>query len=165
MRVTRLYAAQLTLPLVLQNERVRATVLPTYAGRLWSLEHDGRELLYRNPVIQPANLALRNAWLAGGVEWNLGSTGHWTGTCEPLHAAMVDGPDGSPVLRLWEWERTRNLVLQLDFWLPPDSELLYIGVRIRNPHDHDVPAYWWSNIAVPQTPQTGILAPADQAWA
>ena len=150
--------------LVLENQRVRATVLPSYGGRLWSLEHDGRELLYRNPVVQPANLALRDAWLAGGVEWNLGSTGHWTGTCEPLHAATVDGPDGSPVLRLWEWERTRNLVLQLDFWLPPDSELLYVGVRIRNPHAYDVPAYWWSNIAVPQTPDTRVLAPADQAW-
>src|SRR5262245_11404525 len=59
--------------LVLENDRVRATVLPSYGGRLCSLEVDGRELLYRNPVIQPANLALRNAWLAGGVEWNLGS--------------------------------------------------------------------------------------------
>ena len=150
--------------LVLENERVRATVLPGYGGRLWSLETDGRELLYRNPVIQPANLALRNAWLAGGVEWNLGSTGHWTGTCEPLHAATVDGPDGTPLLRLWEWERTRGLVVQLDFWLPADSSLLYVGVRITNPHDRVVPAYWWSNIAVPQSPGGRVLVPADQAW-
>ena len=150
--------------LVLENDHVRATVLPGYGGRLWSLEVDGRELLYRNPVVQPANLALRNAWLAGGVEWNLGSTGHWTGTCEPLHAATVDGPDGTPVLRLWEFERTRGLVVQLDFWLPADSALLYVGVRIRNPQDQVVPAYWWSNIAVPQSPGGRVLAPADQAW-
>lgn len=150
--------------LVVENERVRAVVVPAYGGRLWSLEVDGRELLYRNAVVQPANLALRNAWLAGGVEWNLGSTGHWTGTCEPLHAATVEGPDGTPVLRLWEWERTRNLVVQLDFWLPADSALLYVGVRIRNPHDHEVPAYWWSNIAVPQSPGGRVLVPADQAW-
>jgi Domain of unknown function (DUF5107) len=150
--------------LVLDNERVRATVLPSYGGRLWSLDADGRELVYRNPVVQPANLALRNAWLAGGVEWNLGSTGHWTGTCEPLHAATVSGPDGTPVLRLWEWERTRNLVVQLDFWLPSASSLLYVGVRIRNPHVYDVPAYWWSNIAVPQSPGGRVLTPADQAW-
>lgn len=148
----------------LDNGRVRATVLPSYGGRLWSLEVDGRELLYRNPVVQPANLALRNAWLAGGVEWNLGSTGHWTGTCEPLHAATVEGPDGTPVLRLWEWERTRNLVVQLDFWLPAESTMLYVGVRIRNPHPYEVPAYWWSNIAVPQSPGGRVLAPASHAW-
>jgi hypothetical protein len=152
--------------LVLENDHLRATVLPTLGGRLYSLVHrpTGQELLYRNPVIQPANLALRNAWFAGGVEWNLGSTGHWTGTCSPLHAARVEGPDGTPVLRLWEWERSRNLVVQLDFWLPDDSGLLYVGVRIQNPSPDVVPAYWWSNIAVEQSPGTRVLVPADQAW-
>lgn len=152
--------------LVLENDHLRATVLPSLGGRLYSLVHKatGEELLYRNPVFQPANLALRNAWFAGGVEWNLGSTGHWTGTCSPMHAARVDGPDGSPILRLWEWERTRNLVTQLDFWLPEDSDQLYVGARIQNPSSETVPAYWWSNIAVEQSPGTRVLVPADHAW-
>ena len=156
-----------TIPtLVLENERLRATVLPTLGGRLFSLWHkeSERELLFRNPVLQPANLGLRGAWFAGGVEWNLGSTGHTTLTSAPMHAARVAGPDGSPVLRLWEWERTRNLPYQLDFWLPDDSDFLYVGVRVRNPHDEDVPLYWWSNIAVEQTEHTRVLAPADEAW-
>ena len=152
--------------LVLENDHVQATLLPSLGGRLYSLIHkaSGQELLYRNPVLQPANLALRNAWFAGGVEWNLGSTGHWTGTCSPMHAARVVGPDGTPILRLWEWERTRNLVTQLDFWLPDDSDLLYVGARIQNPSSETVPAYWWSNIAVEQSPQTRVLVPADRAW-
>ncbi|WP_318307643.1 DUF5107 domain-containing protein [Amycolatopsis solani] len=152
--------------LVLENDRLRATVLPSLGGRLWSLVHkpSGRELLYRNPVLQPANLALRDAWFAGGVEWNLGTTGHTTLTCAPMFAAEVACPDGTPVLRLWEWERTRDLPYQLDFWLPDGSEHLFVGVRIRNPHPHDVPVYWWSNTAVPQTASTRVLVPADQAW-
>lgn len=152
--------------LVLENDRLRATVLPSLGGRLYSLWHkpSGRELLYRNPVFQPANLALRDAWFAGGVEWNLGSTGHTAQTCAPMFAARVEGPDGTPVLRLWEWERTRDLPYQLDFSLPEGSDFLLVGVRVRNPHAHAVPVYWWSNIAVTREPETRVLAPATEAW-
>ncbi|WP_328608815.1 DUF5107 domain-containing protein [Amycolatopsis sp. NBC_00345] len=152
--------------LVLENDRLRATVLPSLGGRLYSLWHkpSGRELLYRNPVFQPANLALRDAWFAGGVEWNLGSTGHTAQTCAPMFAARVEGPDGTPVLRLWEWERTRDLPYQLDFSLPEGSDFLLVGVRVRNPHARAVPVYWWSNIAVAEEPETRVLVPATEAW-
>ena len=47
---------------VLENECMRAIFLPELGGRLWSLvdKKTGRELLYKNDVLQPANLALRN---------------------------------------------------------------------------------------------------------
>ncbi|WP_405589507.1 DUF5107 domain-containing protein [Streptomyces sp. NBC_01190] len=152
--------------LVIENERIRATVLPGLGGRLYSLLHKptGRELLYRNPVFQPADLALAGAWFSGGVEWNLGATGHWAHTCAPLHAARVPAPDGGEMLRLWEWERLRDLPFQIDLWLPADSDFLYVGIRVRNPHHRVVPAYWWSNIAVPESEHTRVLAPADAAW-
>ena len=65
---------------ILENEFLRATFLLELGGRLWSLVHKptGRELLDCNPVFQPANLALRNAWFSGGVEWNIGTTGRMT---------------------------------------------------------------------------------------
>lgn len=152
--------------LVIENDRLRATVLPGLGGRLYSLVHkpDERELLYRNPVFQPADFALAGAWFSGGVEWNLGATGHCAYTCAPLHAARVPAPDGGEMLRLWEWERLRDLPFQIDFWLPEGSDFLHVGVRVRNPHDRTVPAYWWSNAAVPQTAGTRVLAPADAAW-
>jgi tetratricopeptide (TPR) repeat protein len=66
------------------------------------------------------------------------------------------------MLRLWEWERLRNLPFQVDLWLPEGSDFLYVGVRVRNPHDKPVPTYWWSNIAVPE--ERRVLAPADEAY-
>jgi tetratricopeptide (TPR) repeat protein len=150
--------------LVIENDRLRATVLPGLGGRLASLIHKPteRELLYRNPVFQPANFALNGAWFSGGVEWNIGATGHTTLACSPLHAARVPAPDGAEMLRLWEWERLRDLPFQVDLWLPDGSDFLYVGVRVRNPHERPVPTYWWSNIAVPE--ERRILVPAEEAW-
>ncbi|MFJ5552722.1 DUF5107 domain-containing protein [Streptomyces sp. NPDC093225] len=154
---------------VLENGRLRATVLPELGGRVHSLvakAEDGseRELLYRNPVFQPAAFALNGAWFSGGIEWNIGATGHTTLSCATLHTALVPAPDGGVMLRLWEWERLRDLPFQVDLWLPEDSAFLYVGVRIRNPHERPSPVYWWSNIAVPEDSGTRVLAPADEAW-
>jgi hypothetical protein len=90
---------------VLEDDRMRAEFLLGLGGRLWSLadKRTGRELLHSNPVFRPANLALRNAWFAGGVEWNLGTTGHWPLTCSPLHAVRVRRADGSEALRMYEY--------------------------------------------------------------
>lgn len=151
---------------VLENELLRATFLLEVGGRLWSLVHkpSGRELLDVNPVFQPANLALRNAWFSGGVEWNIGTTGHSPFTCSPLFAARVDTPDGYPVLRMYEWERIRQVPFQIDAYLPDGSPVLFVCVRILNPHPHTVPMYWWSNIAVPETPETRVVVPATSAY-
>lgn len=152
--------------IVIENEHLRVTVLPGLGGRIHSLVQlsTGRELLYRNPVFQPANFALNGAWFSGGIEWNVGATGHTTLSCAPVHAALVPAPDGGAMVRLWEWERLRDLPFQVDLWLPGDSEFLYVGVRVRNPHERPAPVYWWSNIAVPEDGGTRVLAPAEEAW-
>ncbi|MEU6313987.1 DUF5107 domain-containing protein [Streptomyces sp. NPDC047014] len=152
--------------IVIENAHLRATVLPGLGGRVHSLTHlpSGRELLYSNPVFQPANFALNGAWFSGGIEWNTGATGHTALSCAPLHAALVPAPDGGVMVRLWEWERLRDLPFQVDLWLPEDSEFLLVGVRVRNPHERPAPVYWWSNTAVPEDAGTRVIAPAEAAW-
>ena len=151
---------------VLENEILRAVFLLEYGGRLYSLLHkpSGRELLEVNPVFQPANLAIRNAWFSGGVEWNIGLIGHCPFTCSPLFAARVEGHGGTPVLRLYEYERIRGVPFQVDAYLPAGSPVLFVRVRISNPNPVEVPMYWWSNIAVPETPDTRVLVPADHSY-
>lgn len=151
---------------VLENEHLRATFLLGAGGRLWSLIDlaTGRELVFRNEVLQPANLALRNAWFAGGVEWNVGTIGHTMGTFSPIHAARVQTPDGEPFLRMWEWDRIRSIVYQIDAHLPAGATMLRVHVRLVNRADVDVPTYWWSNMAVAQTDGTRVITCADEAW-
>ncbi|HET6428039.1 MAG TPA: DUF5107 domain-containing protein, partial [Phycisphaerae bacterium] len=151
---------------VLENDRMKATFLLGLGGRLWSLVHkpSGRELMHVNPVFQPANLALRNAWFSGGSEWNFGWIGHGPHTCSPLFAARVEADDGTAVLRMWEWERVRQMPFQIDAWLPDDAAVLLVRVRLINHHDHVVPVYWWSNVAVPEAADTRVLAPAHDSY-
>jgi tetratricopeptide (TPR) repeat protein len=124
----------------------------------------GRELLYVNPVYQPGNLALRNAWFSGGIEWNMAVPAHSPFTCsKPFFAILHDNQRG-PVLRMYEWERIRCAPFQVDFYLPSDSHLLYVRTVLSNPHQHEIPAYWFSNIAVGLSPDVRVLVPATFAY-
>lgn len=146
-----------------ENEYVRAEFLPELGGRLISLrdKQSGIELL--EPVIdfQPTNVALRDAWFAGGIEWNTAQMGHNYLTCSPVFATEVHGSETEPVLRLYAWERTKRFPYQIDFHLPSDSRFLFARVRIINPHNEELPMYWWTNIALPQSTDRRVIMPAD----
>ncbi len=151
---------------VLENEHLRAEFIPALGGKLWSLydKDAGRELLFANPVFRPCNLAARNAWTSGGVEWNCGPRGHHPHTCSPLFTARLALPDGTPVLRMYQYERLRCAVYQMDFFLPAGSRLLYGRMRVVNPNRRTVPMYWWSNIAVPELHGARVVMDTDETY-
>ena len=151
---------------VLENEFLKAVFLPELGGRLWSLydKKARKELLYCNPVFQPVNLALRNAWFSGGVEFNVSVKGHNPLTCEPLFAQKIRMPDGSEGLRMYEYERIRGVLYSIDAWIPEHSKFLYIRPKIENRTGEDIWMYWWSNIAVSCHRHTRVLVPAQNTF-
>lgn len=152
---------------VLENERLRAVFLPELGGRLWELfdKASGKHLLHSPETIQFANLGLRNAWFAGGIEWNIGTRGHSPTSCSPLHTALLRTQHGRDVLRMWEFDRLREVVFQLDAWLSEESAVLFVAIRLRNPGEISVPMYWWTNAAVPQAEGSRVVVPAESAFA
>ena len=146
--------------LVLENEYLRAEFLPEYGGRLHSLydKEKGENLLFTNTVIQPGNLAIRNAWLSGGIEWNIGSIGHTYTTCDNVFCARLEDGEGNTFIRIYEFERLKSIFWQVDFHLPEGSRHLLTHVKLINPFPTDTTTYWWSNVAVPTRGKTRILA-------
>ncbi len=138
--------------LIYENDLMKTTFLPEYGGRLYSLYDKtlGTELLTKNPIFQPANLANRNAWFSGGVEWNLGRYGHSFLTCEDVYFGRVERADGGEILRMYAFERLTKLFYQIDFYLPSDKALLVTMTHVYNIYDTAAPLYYWSNTAVPQ---------------
>ena len=152
---------------ILENEYLEAVFLPTLGGRIWSLydKVEKRDLVTRNPVFKPGNFAVRNAWVAGGIEWNIGRRGHDARTSSPLFAAQLSLPDGTPVLRLYEFCRDRAATYQMDFFLPEGERFLFARMRIVNPNEYTVPMYHFSNTAVTECEDMRIVTPAHTTFA
>ncbi len=150
--------------IILENEILKATFLSEYGGRLYSLYHKQmeRELLFKNPVIQPGNLAILNAWISGGIEWNVGQCGHSFTTCSPLFCAVLKDDKGEDFLRMYEYERCHNYFWHLDFHLPKGSKTLNMYARIINDQEEDTSMYYWSNIAVKEEKTVRIFSGAEE---
>ena len=151
---------------ILENRYLKAVFLPELGGRLWSIydKENKRDLILENTRFIPCNLAIRNAWFAGGVEFNCGRRGHDEQTVSPRYAAVVETED-FPVLRIYEYQRDRGTPFQYDCFLPENSRFLYIRCRIYNPNDYVVPMYWWSNIATAEVKGSRIVVPAKDTFA
>lgn len=163
---TRVKQEQKLTGVVLENETLKATLLPALGGRLYSLYHKklGRELLFKNPVLQPANLAIRNAWFAGGIEWNLGRVGHTFFTCESVFCAKMCDEQGNDFVRIYEFERQTRLFWQVDFHLPKGAQALVAYVRVVNDDSSSKPLYWWTNIALPLDKSTRVFSGTSEIF-
>lgn len=146
---------------VLENDYLKAVFLPEYGARLWQLydKKNGRDILYTNTVIQPCNFAILNAWLSGGVEFNVGIKGHTPLTCSSMFCEKID----DETVKFYEFERIRRVSYCITAYLPKNSETLYLRTRIENTEDKEKYMYWWSNIAFPETEKTRVIVPASEA--
>ena len=149
--------------ILLENNRLRATFLPTLGGRLYSLwdKTDRQELLFCNPVIKLGNLALRNAWFSGGIEWNFGHYGHTYFTCEDVFFARCEAQD-EEFLRMYVYERVKRMTYQVDFHLPEGALHLTAHMVLTNPNPEAVPIFLWTNAAVPEEDGLRVFSGTDQ---
>ena len=83
MKVNRFYKH-----IFLENEYLKVTCLPELGGRIHSVldKTENKEMFYLNHVIKPGMIAMRGAWISGGIEWNSGPQGHTVTAVSPVDA-------------------------------------------------------------------------------
>ena len=150
--------------IVLENRHLRVEILPELEGRIYSLydKDEKKELLFKNPCIHFANLAIRDAWWAGGIEWNMAQFGHSYFTCSPVYVAKINLNGSAAGIRIYEYERRKGIFWQIDLHLPEDSKHLLCHMKFTNNSRDRLPMYWWTNIAVKETRDTRVIAPASE---
>ena len=145
----------------LENEYLKVTCLPELGGRLHSVfdKTEGEEMFHLNDVIKPGMIAMRGAWISGGVEWNSGPHGHTVTVLSPVDALVGHNPDGSAYLEISNQEKIFRTRWTVRVTLHPGKAYLDEQIRIDNPTDGMHPYYFWNCTAFPNRPGTRFIYP------
>jgi tetratricopeptide (TPR) repeat protein len=147
--------------LFLENEYLKVTCLPELGGRLHSVfdKTEGKEMFHLNDVIKPGMIAMRGAWISGGVEWNAGPQGHTVTILSPVDALIGQNGDGSAYLEINNLEKTQRTQWTVRVTLHPGKAFLDEQIRIFNPEDAVSPYYFWNCTAFPCRDGTRFIYP------
>ena len=145
----------------LENEYLKVTCLPDLGGRLHSVfdKTTNQEMFHTNQVIKPGMIAMRGAWISGGVEWNSGPQGHTVTILSPVDVISGESPDGSAFLEINNQEKIFRTRWTVRVTLHPGRAYLDERIRISNPTDGMHPYYFWNCTAFPNRPGTRFIYP------
>jgi tetratricopeptide (TPR) repeat protein len=146
--------------IVLENEYLRATILPELGGRLYSLydKVSGREVFYRNRSVKYGLVALRGAWISGGIEFNFPS-GHTTDTVSAVSSRYQMNTDGSATVFVGDVDQASEMYWQVALTLRPGVARLDQQVQLFNPTPVEKLYWYWNNAAVPATKDARFIYP------
>ncbi len=155
-KVDRTYKA-----LFLENEYLKVTCLPELGGRLHSVldKTTGEQMFHLNRVVKPGMIAMRGAWISGGVEWNSGPHGHTVTVLSPVDALTGTNPDGSAYLQISNQEQIFRTRWTVRVTLHPGKAYLDETISLENPTDGMHPYYFWNCTAFPNRPGTRFIYP------
>lgn len=145
----------------LENEYLKVTCLPELGGRIHSVldKTTGEEMFHKNDEIKPAPIAMRGAWISGGIEWNAGPQGHTVTAVSPVDATAIENPDGSATLVVGNTEKISRTRWTVRLTLHPGKAYLDETICIQNPTDGAHPYYFWNCTAFPCLEGTRFVYP------
>ena len=150
---------------ILENKYLRVTVVPDLGGRIYSVYDKvrGMELFYKNSVVKTARVALRGAWISGGVEFNF-PNGHTVTTVSPVDYCIIRNNDGSYTIFIGDTENISKMRWCIGITLRPGIRRVEQRTFLYNPTEVRSRFWYWANAAVPATMGLRFETPADWAY-
>ncbi len=138
---------------ILENEYVKAIILPDLGGRLYSLfdKVAHQETFMVPPSVKYQNISMRGAWIAGGIEWNFGHRGHTVCTVSPVSWAVRTDADGTASVWVGAVVRPLEARWAVRISLTPGRSAMDVHIHTMSPQVLPGMMYWWSNSAVEVT--------------
>jgi tetratricopeptide (TPR) repeat protein len=132
----------------IENEFIRALVLPEIGGRIHSLQDktNGYDLLYNQPVIKPALVGLAGPWISGGIEFNWPQH-HRPATFLPVDFEIEEHSDGSKTIWCSDHDPMARMKGMHGVCLHPGRAYLELKVRAYNRTPLRQSFLWWANVA------------------
>jgi tetratricopeptide (TPR) repeat protein len=149
----------------LENEFLKAIVLPEMGGRLYSLydKVTKREVLYRNNVVKYGLVALRGAWISGGIEYNF-PNGHTVVTVSPVSSQVRRHADGSATVVVGDVDQVTGMHWEVALTLRPGQARAEERVTLFNSTPLTNLYWFWATTAVPATDDMQFIYPMREAY-
>jgi tetratricopeptide (TPR) repeat protein len=145
--------------LILENEYLRLTVLPELGGHLYAYDKIAeQDMFYRPAEIKPALIALRGAWIAGGLEFNF-PVSHNPLTASPVDSMSRRNDDGSATIYIGAYEQLSRMRWTVGITLHPGTARIDTDIRLENRTPVSNRFYFWSNSAERVTAGTRFVSP------
>ena len=148
--------------IVVENEYLKMRVIPSLGARLHDLydKVNNAHVFHYNEIIRPANIALRGAWIANGIEFNSLDRGHHTpDNFSPVDWKVKELEDGGVTVYIGNINLITNMYYLVGLTLRPGRHFLETSVKIFNNDALRTKYYFWTNTAETVTEGSRIFIP------
>jgi len=154
---------------ILENDFLLVMILPEVGGRILAAldkTNENFDFIYYNHVIKPGLVALRGAWLSGGIEWNFPTLGHTVNTFSPVSYKILKNDDGSVSCVVGTLEWVRRMKWDVSITLFPDRSYFKTTIKLFNRTLTHNNGYFWANAATHAWDDTRVVfPPAEYTYA
>ncbi|MCL5283291.1 MAG: DUF5107 domain-containing protein [Armatimonadetes bacterium] len=153
---------------VVENGKLRLVILPELGGKLHSIQdlETGTQFLYTNPVVRYGLVALRGAWLSGGIEWSC-PIGHHVNTVSKVWWNVLEAPAGPHkaagiTVQVGATDLHSGIQWAVGMTLRSMEYRVITSISILNTTPYPYPVMFWSNAAFPASPGFEFICTAKQ---